>query len=355
MNAPQKATNAKTGGQKPTEKTDVPKQDTAPLTEEQVRKIVEAALSSSMKDLTKSMESSIKKTVEDAIQKSGKSIETAVGKTVDGKLTNQTNLTKNVQKGTNELKDLVGGLKKDIQSSGTSYGQWFDALKETVNSVDQRITKLENALQDKDSGDGPIDVENVSGAVVSLAQMSKSISEMEDSIVIVASEGPNLVKNLQDAAESVRTSVKDIESCTNLLSDDGGRLSSLMNSIDALSGQAAKACLDIEEKIRRAEETMTGRQAELEALVQQMNELLSAPKIFQNEVVGRMERILETLSESVKRLDDQLNDAKEKLSSLGNFSAFREKAMLSVSFAEAAKSLQAAFEKSMDQVSKDEA
>ena len=80
-----------------------------------------------------------------------------------------------------------------------------------------------------------------------------------------------------------------------------------------------------------------------------MNDPLSAPRTFQDEVVGRMERILETLSESVGRLAGGLEDIRKRLDGIGDLSEFREKVLLSVSFAEAAKRLQSAFEQSMGQ------
>lgn len=352
MNAPQKATNAKSGGQKPTEKTDVSKQDSAPLTEEQVRKIVEETLASTMKGLAKSMEDSIKKTVETAIQKSGKSLEDSVGKSVDGKLSNQTNLTKNVQSSTKDIKGILEELKKDMRASGELEVQKFGELKETVSSVTERIGELERTLQDKETDDSSIDVESVSQAVVSLSQMSKSIKDMEESVLIVSTAG-NTVQNLQAAAESVRNSAGEIERCTNLLSDDNGRLGLLKNAIDTLSEQAAQSCSAIQGKLQAAEETLVRRQTELTALVRQMDELLSVPKSFQNEVVDRMEKILTSLSTSVSNLSGQLKEMKDRLDGIGDISEFREKTMLSLSFAEAAKSLQTAFEKSMDRASQD--
>ncbi len=114
---------------------------------------------------------------------------------------------------------------------------------------------------------------------------------------------------------------------------------------------AAEVCSRIEEKLQKAEEDLTKRQNALADLVGQMNDLLSIPQTFQNEVVGRMEKVLETISKSVKSLDDQLKEVKERLSAIGDLDGFQKKTMLSVSFAEAAKNLQTSFEEAMAKAS----
>ena len=301
-----------------------------PLTEEKVRKIVEESISKTMKELAKSMEDGIRKTVDAAVQKSGKSIEESVGKKVEGKLQNLRDQITHLKNKAKELGDTLQTHCNKFHSDG-EYAKRIAEVKSTVDGVNERLDKL-----DAVSGNGPddateeVDVEGAANAAVSLARMSEAITAMSDSVVNIATEGSDTAERLETAAESVKQSIGKIENCRK---------------------NAAEVCARIEGKLQKAEEDLTKRQNALADLVMQMNDLLSIPQTFQNEVVGRMEKVLETISKSVKSLDDQLQEVKERLSAIGDLSGFQQKAMLSVSFAEAAKSLQTAFEKSMNQVS----
>ena len=302
-----------------------------PLTEERVRKIVEESISKTMKELAKSVEEAIKKNVEAAVGKSGKSIEESVVKSVDGKLKNQTDRIQNVQKVMKGLSDTLQTHCSKFNSDG-EYAKRIADVKSTVDDVNEKLDKLEDV-----SGNGPddaaddVDIEGAANAAASLARMSEAITAMSDSVVNIATEGKGTAERLEAAAGKVQQSIGKIEECKD---------------------NAAEVCARIEEKLQQAEEDLTKRQNALAELVVQMNDLLSIPQTFQNEVVGRMEMILEAISKSVKSLDDQLKDVKDKLALIGDLSEFREKAMLSVSFAEAAKSLQEAFDESMERASK---
>ena len=350
MSTTPKTTKAKEPDPKTREKTEKIEAAPAPLTEERVREIVKETMSSSMKDLSESMEKTLRKVVEDAVKKSGKAIEESVGASVDGKLQNQTNLTKNVQKNTTELKTALRDLQEGLRSGGNSDERRFGDLKAAVDSVATRIGALEKAIQDRNPDETPVDAEGVAEAAASLARMSKTIEEMSSSVVEIAGVGPDTVARLQESANEIKESAKQFEFCVELVADKDGRLGRLKQTIDELSNQAAKACSDVGERLRQAEGALASRQTELEALVRQMNDLLSAPRTFQDEVVVRMEKILATLAESVGGLAGGLEDVRKRLDGIGNLSEFREKALLSVSFAEAAKRLQSAFEQSMSQV-----
>lgn len=351
MSTTPKFPKAKEPDPKTRQKAESPDAAPVPLTEEHVRAIVKEATASAMAGLTESIQGALRKVVEEAVKKSGKAIEASVGASVDGKLQNQTDLTKNVQKSTNELKAALQDLQEGLRSGRGSEERRFGDLQTGVASIAKRIGALEKTIQDRKPDDVPVDAEGVAEAAASLARMSTTIEEMSNSVVTIAGVGPDTVAQLQESAREIRESAKQFELCIELVADKDGRLGQLQQTIDALSSQAAKACTDVSERLRLAEGVLAERQTELASLVLQMNDLLSVPKTFQDEVVGRMERIIESMSSSVGGLASQLEDVKKRLDGIGDINQFREKAMLSVSFAEAAKRLQSAFEQSMDQAS----
>ena len=347
-------------------------EETPPLRESTVRKIVDESIANFQQRIGAKIENSIAESVKTTFS----SFSTDFMKNFEGKLKNQRELIVNVKNQMSAAREEIeAGFSAQDSQQAKEDGEILRSLSAKLLGDEDRLHGIQDQLadlnkelraqrepvpaddEDADAKLPPIDAEGAAQAAVSLASISTNISKMSDSLLAALEKVSGMGPCFQDVPDK-------INAASDRLNDIATRLSSSISSFTAPDGamerfsksasQFATMASDSVDRLTTsvsgAETRLSEKQKTLEDLVRRLSNGLDAPRMIRDEVVPKLGSFFDNVAASVKGLSDRIEGLKEQMDRVGDVSKFQGKALLAIRFGEVCKRLQEEFDKSLGQI-----